>query len=153
MQTKLRQLAPLYRISRCCVETELMGPGGNRDQAEATAPVQAREGVVMDPSGGGDSSLKGRNLPMQTGTFKSSYGFCRMYTCHSISWFPNCLLFSGPNKLGGFFPPLHRVVLAGVFVSQPNMCCCSQKWRFLTPQWQTTLSTENKFYICFQKLV
>lgn len=122
MQTKLRQLAPLYRISRCCVETELMGPGGNRDQAEATAPVQAREGVVMDPSGGGDSSLKGRNLPMQTGTFKSSYGFCRMYTCHSISWFPNCLLFSGPNKLGGFFPPLSTEWFWQVFLFLNQTC-------------------------------
>lgn len=134
MQTKLRQLAPLYRISRCCVETELMGPGGNRDQAEATAPVQAREGVVMDPSGGGDSSLKGRNLPMQTGTFKSSYGFCRMYTCHSISWFPNCLLFSGPNKLGGFSPPSPQSGFGRCF-------CFSTKHVLLFPEMEISHTT------------
>lgn len=42
-----------------------MGQEEAGDQAEATAPVQAREAVGLGLSGSGEAKRNGRNVPMQ----------------------------------------------------------------------------------------
>lgn len=124
------------------------------DQAEATVPVQAREATGLGLSDSGETESNGRNLLMQTDPCNSSNwyyaGYIPVIPFHGF--LTVCLLVSGATSWESFvfFFSFHRLVLAGVFVLHPDMCCCSQKWRFLTPQQQTVPCTENEF--CFQKL-
>ena len=116
---------------------------------EATAPVQAGEVMGLGLSGHGESDWNARNLLMQTDTSKSSnWGSAEHLPIIPFCGFLTVYFFQGPRNWECFFfflISIHRMILAGAFVPQPNMCCCSQKWRFLTSQQQTPLSTENKF--------
>lgn len=88
-------------------------------------------------------------MPMQTDTFNSSHWGSVEYIPFILSHgFLTVYLFQGPKTRElFFFLSFRRVVLAGAFVPHPNMCCSSQKQRFLTPSWQTAPSTENEFYL------
>lgn len=128
-----------------------MGPGDEEagDRAEATAPGPATEALDLGLRGGGESKSNGRNLLRQTDFFNSSnWGSAGYIPIIPFHGFLTIYLFQAPtNRECFFFFSFHRVVLAGAFVPHPNMCCCSQKWRFMTPSWQTASSTKNEFYL------
>lgn len=118
------------------------------DRAEATAPGPGPPSLGLSPSGSEDSKSNGRNLLRQTDSFNSSHwGSAGCIPIIPFHGFLTIYLFQEPTNRECFFFSFHRVVLAGAFVPHPNMCCSSQKWRFITPSWQTASSTENEFYL------
>lgn len=135
--TRLKLEASLYRISRRDVKTEERARKTWGAQAGVYCTDQARDNTSVGLSLGSGS---GRNLLMQTDIFNSStWGSSEYKSVTPFSGFLTAYFFLGAHKLWvcrAHPLPLSTVVLAGAFVLQPNVCCCSQKWRFLVPQWQ-----------------